>query len=144
MTDEPKPDREERLDDVDHLARRLNRVRSLSDLSYFHAALGSPAPTILEEGPTTVPCAGSCTTPARFYGDVEIPGVGKDALDVHARDDRLAIHALRHSGTLNHLDMSLPARIHLLSETPTFRNGVLDVTRLRAFRPDERRGEPDE
>lgn len=145
MTDEPSPDPDERPGAVDRLVGRLNRVRSLPgpDPSHFPLALASPAPTVLEDGPTVVPSAEIHATPRRVYVTVEVPGVPRNTIDVQASEDRVTVHAPRPGGPTYHLELALPVPVDPRSTTSTFRNGVLDITFLRAPRTKIQRGEPD-
>ncbi len=146
MTDEHSSDLDERPGAVDRLVGRLNRVRSLPgpDPSHFPAALAFPAPTILEEGPTTVPSAEVHTTPLRVYVTVEVPGVPKGAIEVQPSEDRVTIHAPRPGGPTYHLELALPERVDPQSARSTCRNGVLDITFHRIPRTSALRGESDE
>lgn len=146
MTDEPSSDPDERPGAVARLFRRLNHVRSLPgpDPSHFPLALGFPSPTILEEGPTTVPSAEIHATLRRVYVTVEIPGVPKDAIDIQAWEDRVTVHAPRPGGPTYCLELALPERVDSRSARSTYRNGVLDITFLRSPRPDNPDGEPDD
>ena len=146
MTDEPSVDRDERPAEVDRLVGRLNRPRSLPgpDPPHMPAALASPSPTVVEEGPIVVPAAEIHTTPARVHVTVDLPGVPKDAIEVQAWEDRLTVNAQRPGGPAYHLELGLPVRVDPRSATSSCRNGVLDMTFGRSPRGNATRGESDD
>lgn len=136
MNHDKDADSGEAPDAIDRLLGRRRRVRSLPGprAESFPPALGPPSPTV--EPPTErAPAAEVSLSPKHVYVTVEIASAAKDAMDVHATDRTLTIHAPRVQGAAYHLEVELPSVVDPRSAQVTFRNGILDVTLARAKRP---------
>lgn len=132
MNHDTDTDSGEAPDAVDRLPGR-RRTRSLPGPHHTSPppALGPPSPTV-ETPSERTPVAEVSSSPGCVFVTIELPGAPKDALGIEATERTLTVDAPRVGAPAYHLVIELPYPVDPESAKATYRNGILDVTLIRA------------